>query len=37
MKLEFQASDIRLEVAKDLRGNFAPKVSGPRGACSSLR
>ena len=30
MKLEFQASDVRLDVSKDVRGNFAPKVSGAK-------
>ena len=30
MKLEFQASDVRLDVSKDARGNFAPKVSGAK-------
>ena len=36
MKLEFQANDIRLDVARDVRGNFATKVSGAKGGSFQL-
>jgi hypothetical protein len=36
MKLEFQASDILIDVAKDVRGNFVPTVSGATGGSLQL-